>query len=162
MDLDDKQPWFSSPSVPFSVSSWIFPFQDKDSWIGGNDEPLTGFTWRGGCERETTGIQVWSEVFVVEKPDGDKVDTTPPLIARHIYHEQLFKYFVNEFSSISTQTCAECVLNSFNLIPTGCCAPCWHTRSIWQSVYHKGQCYSFCPQHNDQLCSGDIQSMSFL
>lgn len=90
MDLDDKQPWFSSPSVPLSVSSWIFPFQDKDSWIGGNDEPLTGFTWRGGCERETTGIQVWSEVFVVEKPDGDKVDTTPPLIARHIYHEQLF------------------------------------------------------------------------
>lgn len=47
--------------------------RDKDSWIGGNDEPLTGFTWRGGCERETTGIQVWSEVFVVEKPDGDKV-----------------------------------------------------------------------------------------
>uniref|UniRef100_A0A669EXX8 Atlastin GTPase 2 n=1 Tax=Oreochromis niloticus TaxID=8128 RepID=A0A669EXX8_ORENI len=43
--------------------------RDKDSWIGGNDEPLTGFTWRGGCERETTGIQVWSEVFVVEKPD---------------------------------------------------------------------------------------------
>ncbi|KAM6916325.1 atlastin-2 isoform 2-T2 [Xenentodon cancila] len=44
-----------------------------DSWIGGDDEPLTGFTWRGGCERETTGIQVWSEVFVVDKPDGSKV-----------------------------------------------------------------------------------------
>uniref|UniRef100_A0A8D0CFG0 Atlastin GTPase 2 n=1 Tax=Salvator merianae TaxID=96440 RepID=A0A8D0CFG0_SALMN len=43
------------------------------SWIGGNNEPLTGFTWRGGCERETTGIQVWSEVFVIPKPDGTKV-----------------------------------------------------------------------------------------
>ncbi|MED6256418.1 putative RING-H2 finger protein [Ataeniobius toweri] len=43
------------------------------SWIGGDDEPLTGFKWRGGCERETTGIQVWSDVFVVEKPDGSKV-----------------------------------------------------------------------------------------
>nr|XP_043901929.1 atlastin-2-like isoform X3 [Solea senegalensis] len=43
------------------------------SWIGGDDEPLTGFTWRGGCERETTGIQIWSEVFVVDKPDGSKV-----------------------------------------------------------------------------------------
>ncbi|KAM4693366.1 atlastin-2 isoform 1-T1 [Discoglossus pictus] len=42
-------------------------------WIGGDYEPLTGFTWRGGCERETTGIQVWSEVFVVEKPDGSKI-----------------------------------------------------------------------------------------
>ncbi|TDH01449.1 hypothetical protein EPR50_G00180350 [Perca flavescens] len=42
-------------------------------WMGGDDEPLTGFTWRGGCERETTGIQIWSEVFVVDKPDGSKV-----------------------------------------------------------------------------------------
>lgn len=41
--------------------------------MGGDDEPLTGFSWRGGCERETTGIQAWSEVFVVEKSDGSKV-----------------------------------------------------------------------------------------
>ncbi|XP_023134286.2 atlastin-2-like isoform X3 [Amphiprion ocellaris] len=47
--------------------------QQNESWIGGDDEPLTGFTWRGGCERETTGIQAWSEVFVVDKPDGSKV-----------------------------------------------------------------------------------------
>ncbi|KAM4607342.1 atlastin-2-like isoform 1-T1 [Polymixia lowei] len=47
--------------------------QQNDLWMGGDDEPLTGFTWRGGCERETTGIQVWSEVFVVDKPDGTKV-----------------------------------------------------------------------------------------
>ncbi|XP_065153386.1 atlastin-2 isoform X1 [Paramisgurnus dabryanus] len=47
--------------------------QPSESWMGGDDEPLTGFSWRGGCERETTGIQAWSEVFVVEKPDGTKV-----------------------------------------------------------------------------------------
>ncbi|XP_067466592.1 atlastin-2 isoform X1 [Thunnus thynnus] len=47
--------------------------KESGSWIGGDDEPLTGFTWRGGCERETTGIQIWSEVFVVDKPDGSKV-----------------------------------------------------------------------------------------
>ncbi|XP_051936593.1 atlastin-2 isoform X2 [Hippocampus zosterae] len=45
----------------------------KERWMGGDDEPLTGFTWRGGCERETTGIQVWSHVFVVDKPDGGQV-----------------------------------------------------------------------------------------
>ncbi|XP_037637759.1 atlastin-2 isoform X1 [Sebastes umbrosus] len=45
----------------------------NDSWMGGDNEPLTGFTWRGGCERETTGIQIWSDVFVVDKPDGSKV-----------------------------------------------------------------------------------------
>ncbi|XP_026165207.1 atlastin-2 isoform X1 [Mastacembelus armatus] len=47
--------------------------QKSKSWMGGDDEPLKGFTWRGGCERETTGIQIWSEVFVVDKPDGSKV-----------------------------------------------------------------------------------------
>ncbi|XP_062826597.1 atlastin-2 isoform X3 [Anolis carolinensis] len=47
--------------------------KESSAWIGGSHEPLTGFTWRGGCERETTGIQVWSEVFVIPKPDGTKV-----------------------------------------------------------------------------------------
>ncbi|XP_040080590.1 atlastin-2 isoform X2 [Oryx dammah] len=47
--------------------------KDSQSWIGGNNEPLTGFTWRGGCERETTGIQVWNEVFVIKRPNGTKV-----------------------------------------------------------------------------------------
>ncbi|XP_053567931.1 atlastin-2 isoform X1 [Bombina bombina] len=47
--------------------------QSSLRWIGGDNEPLTGFTWRGGCERETTGIQIWSEVFIIEKPDGSKV-----------------------------------------------------------------------------------------
>ncbi|ELW63970.1 Atlastin-2 [Tupaia chinensis] len=46
--------------------------KDSQSWIGGNNEPLTGFTWRGGCERETTGIQVWNEVFVIDRPNGTK------------------------------------------------------------------------------------------
>ncbi|XP_065446022.1 atlastin-2 isoform X9 [Chrysemys picta bellii] len=47
--------------------------KNSSCWIGGNNEPLTGFTWRGGCERETTGIQIWSEVFVIDKSDGTKV-----------------------------------------------------------------------------------------
>uniref|UniRef100_A0A8C8H5C7 GB1/RHD3-type G domain-containing protein n=1 Tax=Oncorhynchus tshawytscha TaxID=74940 RepID=A0A8C8H5C7_ONCTS len=47
--------------------------QTSCSWLGGHEEPLTGFTWRGGCERETTGILAWSDVFVVDKPDGSRV-----------------------------------------------------------------------------------------
>ncbi|XP_044304711.1 atlastin-3 [Varanus komodoensis] len=42
-------------------------------WLGDKDEPLTGFSWRGGSDPETTGIQIWSEVFIVEKPSGKKV-----------------------------------------------------------------------------------------
>ncbi|KAF6726574.1 Atlastin-3 [Oryzias melastigma] len=46
--------------------------EDKN-WLGRDDEPLTGFSWRGGSEPETTGIQLWSEVFVVQKSDGSEV-----------------------------------------------------------------------------------------
>ncbi|MEE6492339.1 hypothetical protein FKM82_016551 [Ascaphus truei] len=42
-------------------------------WLGDYNEPLSGFSWRGGSERETTGIQIWSEIFLVDKPDGKKV-----------------------------------------------------------------------------------------
>uniref|UniRef100_A0A8C1U9Q7 Atlastin GTPase 2 n=1 Tax=Cyprinus carpio TaxID=7962 RepID=A0A8C1U9Q7_CYPCA len=52
---------------------FMLRYMHNPSWMGGDDEPLTGFSWRGGCERETTGIQAWSEVFVVEKEDGTKV-----------------------------------------------------------------------------------------
>ena len=41
--------------------------------MGDAEEPLTGFTWRGGCERETTGIQAWGQLFLVNQPDGSKV-----------------------------------------------------------------------------------------
>ncbi|MBN3291481.1 ATLA1 protein, partial [Polypterus senegalus] len=47
--------------------------QGSEDWLGSPDDPLTGFSWRGGSERETTGIQIWSEVFLVDKPDGTKV-----------------------------------------------------------------------------------------
>ncbi|XP_043826723.1 atlastin-3 isoform X1 [Dromiciops gliroides] len=42
-------------------------------WLGDDNEPLTGFSWRGGSDPETTGIQIWSEIFIVEKPGGKKV-----------------------------------------------------------------------------------------
>ncbi|KAE8586494.1 hypothetical protein XENTR_v10021684 [Xenopus tropicalis] len=46
---------------------------DTVDWLGDYNEPLSGFSWRGGSERETTGIQIWSEIFLVENPDGNKV-----------------------------------------------------------------------------------------
>uniref|UniRef100_A0A8C3SR94 Atlastin GTPase 1 n=1 Tax=Chelydra serpentina TaxID=8475 RepID=A0A8C3SR94_CHESE len=48
-------------------------FPETIDWLGDYNEPLTGFSWRGGSERETTGIQIWSELFLVDKPDGKKV-----------------------------------------------------------------------------------------
>lgn len=58
---------------------------DDENWLGGDDEPLTGFSWRGGSEPETTGIQLWSEVFPITKSDGTEV---------HAQFICLFMYFM--------------------------------------------------------------------
>lgn len=41
--------------------------------MGGDDEPLTGFSWRGGSERDTSGIWIWSELFKYDAPSGQKI-----------------------------------------------------------------------------------------
>jgi len=41
--------------------------------MGNADTPLKGFHWRGGAERNTTGILMWSEPFEVNLPSGEKV-----------------------------------------------------------------------------------------
>ncbi|XP_046402727.1 atlastin isoform X2 [Ischnura elegans] len=41
---------------------------EKDNWMGPEDKPLEGFSWRGGSERDTTGILMWSEVFLAKLP----------------------------------------------------------------------------------------------
>jgi len=35
---------------------------------------LGGFSWRGGAERETTGILMWSEPFLMRTEGGEEVD----------------------------------------------------------------------------------------
>ncbi|XP_011305185.1 atlastin isoform X2 [Fopius arisanus] len=46
---------------------------DDDSWLGNDDEPLSGFSWRGGSERDTTGILMWSKVFPGTLLNGEKI-----------------------------------------------------------------------------------------
>lgn len=41
--------------------------------MGTEQAPLDGFSWRGGSERDTTGILMWSEVFLTEFATGEKV-----------------------------------------------------------------------------------------
>lgn len=44
-----------------------------DGWLGKDDDPLTGFSWRGGSDRVTTGIFVWSDIFLHDYANGRKV-----------------------------------------------------------------------------------------
>ncbi|XP_070497393.1 atlastin-like isoform X2 [Chironomus tepperi] len=33
-------------------------------WLGDENEPLSGFSWRSGTDRDTTGIVIWNDVFL--------------------------------------------------------------------------------------------------
>jgi len=44
-----------------------------DGWLGKDEDPLTGFSWRGGSDRVTTGIYMWSDIFLHDYPNGRKV-----------------------------------------------------------------------------------------
>ncbi|KAH7976579.1 hypothetical protein HPB52_016520 [Rhipicephalus sanguineus] len=45
----------------------------RADWLGDPDAPLEGFKWQAGSQRQTTGILMWSEVFLVENSQGEKL-----------------------------------------------------------------------------------------
>ena len=44
-----------------------------EGWLGEKNKPLRGFHWRGGCQRDTTGILMWSKVYTVKTSKGKEV-----------------------------------------------------------------------------------------
>lgn len=46
---------------------------DNAKPLGEDSEPLGGFTWRGGSERNTVGLLIWSEPIIKTLENGDKV-----------------------------------------------------------------------------------------
>ncbi|XP_055679839.1 atlastin isoform X2 [Lutzomyia longipalpis] len=56
----------------YMYSTYVQQTRTKD-WLGSDSEPLKGFSWRGGSERDTTGILMWSDIFLHDYPNGLKV-----------------------------------------------------------------------------------------
>ncbi|BHF68274.1 Putative RING-H2 finger protein [Sparganum proliferum] len=44
-----------------------------ENWLGDPNAPLVGFHWRGGADRDTSGILMWSEPFLVKLPTDEEV-----------------------------------------------------------------------------------------
>jgi len=57
----------------YSCSCLYDVFKGAAGWMGDPDIPLKGFPWKGGAERDTSGILMWSEPFEVLLPSGEKV-----------------------------------------------------------------------------------------
>ena len=49
---------------------------ETENWLGSETEALEGFSWRGGSERDPTGILLWSKPYLCTLPDGEEVYNT--------------------------------------------------------------------------------------
>ena len=49
------------------------PTNNAANWMGGSNVPLTGFSWKSGGTRDTTGIILWSDVFLSTNEIGEKI-----------------------------------------------------------------------------------------
>lgn len=47
--------------------------KDVSNWLGDPNESLKGFSWKGGSKSDTSGILIWSEVFLHDAKNGDKI-----------------------------------------------------------------------------------------
>ncbi|XP_075982606.1 atlastin-like [Anticarsia gemmatalis] len=45
----------------------------EGEWLGSEDAELKGFSWKGGSDRHTTGIHIWSQPFKATLESGEKV-----------------------------------------------------------------------------------------
>ena len=80
-------PWLKGLLVRidfFLISSYYFqyksisfqnnPLDNKQGWLGQSDDELLGFAWNDGADRHTTGVIMWSDIFLhdIEKPGKEK------------------------------------------------------------------------------------------
>ncbi|KAL7018734.1 hypothetical protein ACKWTF_010887 [Chironomus riparius] len=45
------------------------PLNNTANWMGEPEEKLRGFSWRGGVQRDTSGVILWSDIFLHEAVD---------------------------------------------------------------------------------------------
>jgi hypothetical protein len=44
-----------------------------NDWLGGPHEELLGFSWKHGTTADTKGVMMWSDVFLYDAPNGEKI-----------------------------------------------------------------------------------------
>lgn len=65
---------FYSLAYSLLIDCWCIKGEDLSGmdWLD-PDAPLTGFSWKGGSERDTNGILLWERPFIVKDKNGEEV-----------------------------------------------------------------------------------------
>ena len=94
---------------------------------------------RGGMERDTTGILMWDEIFLVETPSGREVAVA--LVDTQVVALLLFgtRQAVQVRSNQQLYCCCKFVTNSTT------------SGLVWQEQHSEGLCYHICPLPHDKV-----------
>ncbi|KAK9508833.1 hypothetical protein O3M35_006294 [Rhynocoris fuscipes] len=66
-DIGDKN------VVVISVAGAFRKEKDIENWLGPDNVPLEGFCWKGGSERITAGILMWSTIYIAKMNNDNEV-----------------------------------------------------------------------------------------
>uniref|UniRef100_A0A914YM09 GB1/RHD3-type G domain-containing protein n=1 Tax=Panagrolaimus superbus TaxID=310955 RepID=A0A914YM09_9BILA len=47
--------------------------ESMPDWLGTNEDKLDGFSWRGGSERDTNGMLIWSKPFLIKDRNNEDI-----------------------------------------------------------------------------------------
>ncbi|CAO1438850.1 unnamed protein product [Diamesa serratosioi] len=56
-----------------SIANPSNELNNPTEWMGPPEEPLQGFSWKSGVNRDTTGIIIWSDIFLHTNEFGEKL-----------------------------------------------------------------------------------------
>ncbi|KAL7020218.1 hypothetical protein ACKWTF_011421 [Chironomus riparius] len=91
-------------------------FQKNPNWMGDEDEPLRGFSWSSATNRDTTGIVMWSDVFLhTMDKTGDKIAIIV-MDTQGLYDKETTLHNNSRIFSLGTLICSIQVLNIANRI----------------------------------------------
>ncbi|CAO1423679.1 unnamed protein product, partial [Diamesa hyperborea] len=88
---------------------------NHDGWLGDENEPLTGFSWKSGTDRDTTGLVLWSDVFLYDAPNGEKL-AIYLMDTQGLFDHQTTTADNSRIFSLSTLISSVQILNLFNII----------------------------------------------
>lgn len=83
--------------------------------MGDENEPLTGFAWKSGTTRITTGLILWSDVFLYDEPNGDKL-AIYLMDTQGLFDHKSSPTDNSRIFSLSTMISSVQILNLFNII----------------------------------------------
>ena len=83
--------------------------------MGNENEPLTGFSWKSGTDRDTTGLVLWSDVFLYDALNGEKL-AIYIMDTQGLFDHQTTTADNSRIFSLSTLISSVQILNLFNII----------------------------------------------